>query len=652
MYPRILLLISTLIAYLSSFAQRNSYPNVLQLATAVEQTRKIEPTIFSDLGAWHGYALPARPKDYGAFIGPLLMDMRGEWLANTIAQLQVKENGRLIEWQPARSTVTYLPGLLQQTLVGEHWRVEMELIFVSSRQSLIHTRLINTGSRAATADISWQGKPLAKGSKLAASATGITVQFATNTHVFQCSFMPVAGMRIESSDSTYTALAPRQTLAPRQSASWTQLHTFLPDPAKAKGITLRYDWTSERRRNEQRWNGYLQQYFKATPSLTRAQKQLAVKSIITLTTNWRSKAKDLFHDGIFPSVNYQGFYGVWSWDSWKQAAGMALFNPQIAEQNIQCMFDYQDSTGMVPDCIYTEKGENNWRDTKPPLAAWAVWKVYEQNHHQAFVQQLYPKLVSYHQWWYKNRDHDSNGLCEYGSTDGTRIAAAWESGMDNAVRYDSAIMLKNNESAYSLNQESVDLNAYLYAEKGYLAKLAGVLHLQKDSLQWESERPALAQKINNTFYNTDKGYYYDRMINTGQQVLVEGTEGWIPLWAGIATPQQAKAVMRVMAHKARFNTLVPMPTLTASHPQFDPGKGYWRGPVWLDQFYFGCKGLAAYGYHSLASTFVQDLLNHGEGLLTDAPIHENYHPISGKGLNARNFSWSAAHLLLLFREIK
>ena len=55
-----------------------------------------------------------------------------------------------------------------------------------------------------------------------------------------------------------------------------------------------------------------------------------------------------------------------------------------------------------------------------------------------------------HQWWYAERDHDHNGICEYGSTDGTLIAAAWESGMDNGVRFDDTRMLKNEmEKAWS-----------------------------------------------------------------------------------------------------------------------------------------------------------------------------------------------------------
>ncbi len=372
--------------------------------------------------------------------------------------------------------------------------------------------------------------------------------------------------------------------------------------------------------------------------------------MVTLITNWRSKAKDIKHDGVFPSINYQGFYGVWSWDSWKQAVGLSLFNPTLAKENVLCMFDYQDEYGMIPDCVYTEKNENNWRDTKPPLAAWAVWNIYEATKDNEFVKEIYPKLVKYHQWWYQYRDHDKNGLCEYGSTDGTRIAAAWESGMDNAVRFDSAVMVKNSAHAFSLNQESVDLNAYLYAEKLYLAKLATVLDKNREASEWKKEAVQLEPIINKQFFDEEKGFYYDKLFNKNERIRVEGTEGWIPLWAGIASQMQAEAVKQVMNNPLKFNTNVPLPTFTADHPKFDPLNGYWRGPVWLDQFYFGIEGLKKYGYSSLANAFVNKLWTNAEGLTGDKPIYENYHPLTGKGLNAINFSWSAAHILMLLKK--
>jgi putative isomerase len=31
-------------------------------------------------------------------------------------------------------------------------------------------------------------------------------------------------------------------------------------------------------------------------------------------------------------------------------------------------------------------------------------------------------------------------------------------------------------------------------------------------------------------------------------------------------------------------------------------------------------------------------------------FRENYHPLTGEGLNAENFSWSAAHIIMLLQK--
>ena len=45
------------------------------------------------------------------------------------------------------------------------------------------------------------------------------------------------------------------------------------------------------------------------------------------------------------------------------------------------------------------------------------------------------------------------------------------------------------------------------------------------------------------------------------------------------------------------------------------------------------------------------ILKGGNGILGKGKsIRENYHPITGRGLNAQNFSWSAAHIIMLLIE--
>ena len=80
----------------------------------------------------------------------------------------------------------------------------------------------------------------------------------------------------------------------------------------------------------------------------------------TLITNWRSPAGKFKHSGLIPSISYSGFIGVWGWDTWKNAAGIAEFDPQLAADGIRCMFDYQvqpddenrpQDAGFIMDCF-------------------------------------------------------------------------------------------------------------------------------------------------------------------------------------------------------------------------------------------------------------------------------------------------------------
>lgn len=631
-------------SYLSCQVNRLAFQNPLQLRTVVEKSDDISSTIFSDLGAWHGYALPSSKKDYGSFIGPLLMDMKGEWMANAFCKLMVHENGKSIDLFHAENiSQTYYPGLLRQSFFINGLQVEQELIFVSNRSALLRTSIRNQQRRTRKIAIAFSGEVLS-GWVINSSSSGVVVTTPRDRNQFILQFLSPGKIKIDTKG--YSISIGEQTLSDGEVIRFETIQSYHLEGDELDQSTSLFGFDARLKDNEARWNGYLNTYFTRVPDLSMSLKQVAVKSMVTLMTNWRSAAKDILHDGVFPSINYQGFYGVWSWDSWKQAVGLSLFAPDLAKDNIRSMFDYMDSVGMIADCIYTNKAENNWRDTKPPLASWSVWNVYRQTQDEKFVLELYDRLVRYHQWWYSNRDHDRNGLCEYGSTDGTRVAAAWESGMDNAVRFDSAIMLRNNDHAWSLNQESVDLNTYLCADKMYLGKLAAILHRDDGRRKWEQEASELSSTINQKFYSAAKGFYYDRDLN-GKLILVEGTEGWIPLWAGIASTLQVNAVGDVMANDSKFNTKVPLPTFTADHPKFDPLDGYWRGPVWLDQFYFGIEGLRKYGRGDLASSLVKKLFVNGEGILSDEPICENYHPLNGSCLNAKNFSWSAAHLLML-----
>ncbi|WP_082037796.1 glycoside hydrolase family 2 TIM barrel-domain containing protein [Flavihumibacter solisilvae] len=622
--------------------------DLIDIRNEITDPEAIETSFFSDLGAWHAYALPAAGKDHGSFVGPLLMDMKGEWLANAFSQVRILENGRTLQPDTTRTILHYFPGRLEQKLFYEGWQLEMVLRFAGNRQSVVELNLLNISGSAKTIDLQWHGQSLAKNQQIQATGNSLTLSFPGTARLLRMDHPADRPVEWQTGPGQYTATMKGIRVPVGSTFSTWQLQSFYPDSNRQQKITV--DLKKIKEDNQLRWKNYLSRYFESAPAMPDEQRALAVKSIMTLITNWRSASKDLLHDGVFPSASYQGFYGFWSWDSWKHAVALSYIDPALAKDNIRCMFDYQDNSGMIPDCIYSDKKENNLRNTKSPLAAWAVLAIFRQTNDTAFVAEMYDRLLQYHQWWYRNRDHNGNGLCEFGSTDGTRIAAAWESGMDNAVRFDSATMLRNNNSAWSLNQESVDLNTFLYKEKTCLATLAATIGMKEEAQRLTKEAELLSRQINTYFFDGKSGFYYDRQISQQNLVKICGPEGWLPLWAGITNPNQAAQVRSKMLDPKLFRSRLPLPTLNLSHPAFDPKNGYWRGPVWLDQVYFGLEGLKKYGYCSDAQELQQALFSQAEGLTGSSPIFENYHPLTGKGLNAVNFSWSAAMILILLNS--
>lgn len=626
---------------------RNDYYNLINIKNAPKYERDRDCFVFSDLGSWIGYALPENEanENTGGFVGPYMMTGRG-WIASTLAQPFMTVNGERFDFARNIQTAKYYPGKLVQEFRNEQVYFVTELCYESAQTAVIRTSVRNISDKELDISLSYEGGLLGKNASLKAMDKGVLINTGVEDAQLAVRFLTADQVNVVGKDSLRVAEKVSLALASGAEYNGAYTETFAFDEASLQNeLNAQSSMNVEQvfTKNEERWNGYLASIFKGESPYLKENKyrRVMVKAMITLVSNWRTPAGDILHDGCYPS--YCGFFGVWSWDSWKHASATALFNPELAKNEIRCLFDYQAENGMIPDYVSRFKERINWRDTKPPLAAWAVMNVYENTGDKAFVEEMFDKLYKYHQWWYTDRDHDKNGVCEYGSTDGTLIAAAWESGMDNGVRFDEAEMLKNEpENAWSMNQENICLNSFLYAEKGYLAKMAQMLGKNELADKLTQEAKALKEHIQTKMFDPETGFFYDTRIGTGEFIKVMGAECWLPLWAGIATPEQARQVLDKMLDPTKFNSTVPLGTLEISHLRFRPTRGYWRGPVWIDQVYFGVMGLRKYGFDKEADMFVRKYIANAQGLLTDGPIHENYNPLTGETLNCPNFGWSSA----------
>jgi len=633
----------------------DDYANILNISNAPDNYYD-EIAVFSDLGAWHGFSL-LPDVEYcnttGGFAGPSLM-FRNYTLGEKTMCVNLFVNNIALASEDAEVERIYYPGKLQQTFNWGDINLSQTLVFVNGRSSIVSTKVTNTGDQKDVA-LQFYGNYHKAHYNAKKKTNGFVIEGTKNKMVFEIS--SATNSVTEIADSTYILSFAAAQLNRGDEINYTiATSAFFADDDKDQYLnTTRLALQNPHKaifENELRWEQYAKNVFSQQSPLFNdlKYKRLALKCVMTLLTNWRSPAQDIHYNGGYPS--YCGFSGgFWSWDSWKHSAAIASFSPFLAKEQIRVLFDYQFENGMIPDFVSRDKRYNNHRDTKPPLATWAVEKIYDADKDLAFVQEMYDKLVAYHKWWYSDRDFDRDGLCEYGSTDGTLIAAMWESGMDNAVRFDDAKMLESaNPAAWSINQESVDLNAYLYDEKLGLERLARLLNKDAEAEKYKAEAEVLALKIKELMFDDDKGFFFDVNIDTHKKVNVLGPEGWIPLWANIASVKQAELVKQAMTDVSVFNSTVPLGTLDIGHEKLDAAEGYWRGPVWLDQSYFGIKGLYNYGFNKEAQDLTIKLLSNAEGLMGNDPIYENYNPLTGEALNSPHFGWSAASILMMMYE--
>lgn len=718
---------------------RESYKNILNLQGEPKEFTYFAPrketdklgtnyiNSFVDLGAWHGYYQPEYGKYsmYGGFAGPFyLAEEYAANLSDSFNKIEIinKATNEKYNLSTSKAKFDYIPGKLIQSYSLKDMDLVLELIFVTNRTALVKTIITNKTDKDLNISLNWSGKLYNKLGKwneknkeynyislnnsLKKSENGVIVDFKEKRLVWdylmsndtQFQIKHSLSVKTQIKNDTYKSELENSIIIPPKDelvTYTTESYTFTKDEAdKEKKLIEDILKNGDKYfvENNKRWQGYIDKTVKIE-SLNSKYDIAAVKSVNTLITNWRSPAGAIKHDGITPSVSYKWFNGFWAWDSWKQAVATVNFNEELAKNNIRALFDYQitkndkirpQDAGVIIDAIFYNKDEDrygdggNWneRNSKPALAAWAVWEVYKVTEDKEFLKEMYPKLKEYHNWWYTNRDFDKNGIAEYGgmvhrlnnTSEEIILAAAWESGMDNAVRFDVEGYgvddvgikvlenkdLKGNLIGYSINQESVDLNSFLYAEKIYLSNMAEVLDLLSEKKEYLASAKKVKEYVNKNMFDEKTGYYYDLQIdkNGNKKLLVnrgKGTEGYIPLWANLSTKKEAKRVVENIMDKNVMNTYLPFPTSAKDNLKYNPVK-YWRGPVWLDQAYFGIVGLNNYGYKKEAQDLSIKLFENSEGLLTDGVIRENYNPETGEGLHCSNFSWSASVYYLIYKD--
>jgi putative isomerase len=293
------------------------------------------------------------------------------------------------------------------------------------------------------------------------------------------------------------------------------------------------------------------------------------------------------------------------------------------------VIDHQRADGMIPDAVHDEGTITRLSHpiegdvTKPPLLAWAAWKLYELDHDREFLDEIYEPIVRWNNWWFEQNDSDGDGLCEYHHP--------YSSGLDDSPLWDDGMPV-----------EAPDLNTYLFLQLEALSKIARVLDQKDDAERWAVKAAEMAARLVRGMWDEQSGYFWANRIVNQQHVRVNVRTPFnlFPLITGRLPKSIVERLIAHLTNEHEFWPRYPVPTVALDDPKFDP-QTMWRGPTWVNVNYLLIEGLQRNGYLDLARELRRRTLEM-IGRLDD--IYEYYQSETGAvpPKAASIFGWSAA----------
>jgi hypothetical protein len=357
-----------------------------------------------------------------------------------------------------------------------------------------------------------------------------------------------------------------------------------------------------------------------------------------------------------------GVEALWFWDTPTTVLGSGLLKDRASgwgSLRLLCDGIASDGRPFLHYCNgrYVEGAQN-------PTLAWGVWNFHRLCPDTEQLNQCYPALERYVNWWTRTCDETGSGLYTYAPKAGT--------GLDDALQWQEEfpILLKPGERWHERTWgksrpdrfHSVDINTQLYLEMRALAAMARVLGKRADS--WEERASVLAERIQTRLFNPEAGIYQARNVEDGRFNEIVSLESFLPIYAGI-TPRSLAADLcrKYLLNPDHFYTILPFPSLGRSHEAFRssgslyeppayPGalvqQAYWIGRTWLNYSYWMVGAIYQAGLPEEADRAALRIL---DAVGRNETIYECYNPLTGTGTGHAEFPWAAASVLALLFQL-
>lgn len=388
---------------------------------------------------------------------------------------------------------------------------------------------------------------------------------------------------------------------------------------------------------------------------------------------YREKGGIFRHGFLTPgSASYADV--LWDWDSYfsnvalKQILKDVGADPREAEEYekgcVLNFLDFTDADGFMPIVVSRGEAREKLRPAdifsenmhKPILAQHAAFLVKNDGGDAEWLRQDISKLQYHINNYMNHHRHKETGLF-YWQTDKMI-------GVDN----DPCTFYRPDGSS-----ASIYLNCLMVKELEAMDYLCGRLGAHESGEIYRREKEALIAAVREHCYDERDGFFYNVDLNLRPidfvkepfyhkgmprhwDCLIQRIDVWsgfMALWAGIATKEQAaKVVLRYRDGKS-FNCAAGVRTLSAQEKMYrvaaSNNPSCWLGPVWGISNYLTFRGLLRYGYEEEARELCEKtIILFGRDVEAHGVMHEYYAPDSGEPVINPGFqNWNMLVLNML-----
>jgi alpha,alpha-trehalase len=221
-----------------------------------------------------------------------------------------------------------------------------------------------------------------------------------------------------------------------------------------------------------------------------------------------------------------------------------------------------------------------------------------------------------------------------------------ESGFDVSFRFGPF-------GAATHHYAAVCLNTLLYKNEKDLEQISRWLGREADAKNWAQRAEQRKRLINQYLWNPEQGFFFDYNFATKKMSTYRYATTFYPLWAGLATPEQAKAVAGNLKALERPGGLAMSSEDTGA--QWDLPYG------WGNIEMLVVEGLRRYGYKADADRISYEFLSMvADNFRRDGNIREKYNVVTrsseshvelGYKMNVVGFGWTNAAFLELLHDL-